>query len=69
MLPRKAPLAPLRMADTAVPDAVVSSSVPASATVAPLLRVGASLPALTTSEAPAACDEKAVLPPPAPGLA
>src|SRR6185503_13211665 len=60
--------APLRMAETSVPEEVVSSSVPVSDTgVGVAGSVGASLTLLTASVALLLLMEKAVVPPPAPG--
>ena len=56
-------LAPVRIVLTRLPLLLVSSSVPASVTVAPLLRVGASLTAVTASDTLAELAENAVLPP------
>ena len=56
-------LAPARIALTSVPLLVVSSLVPASVTVAPLLRVGASLTAVIVVDKAAVAAAIAVAPP------
>ena len=61
--------AEVRIVPTVVPLLVVSSSVPVSVTVVPLVRVGASLTEVTLIEAVAAWLEKALVPLPEPALA